>query len=156
MTVLWPMTAFRESKVLPLKSSCLPFDTLWRDTSIEFSIREGQYGQDIFTLRSTYFERHPQAPIHMHWRRFKVSSIPLETPEDFHAWLIERWNEKEILLEEHAKTGRFSCSINQGKAITTAVNLDGWWEIFQLGAVLAPLTAGLFAFARFISWVRPG
>lgn len=119
-------------------------------------VPEGQYGQDIFTLRSTYFERHPQAPIHMHWRRFRVSDIPLETLEDFHAWLIERWNEKELLLEEHARTGQFPSSINQGKSITTEVKLGHWWEIWQLGAVLAPLLAGIFAVPKILGYVRSG
>lgn len=153
MTVLWLTTAFRESAILPPKPPCLPFHTFRRATGIEYCIREGQYGQDIFTLRSTYFERHPQAPIHMHWRRFKVSSIPLDTLDDFHAWLIERWNEKEVLLEEHARTGRFPSSID---SVTTEVRLDRWWEILQLGAILAPLIAALFACARFIGWVRSG
>ncbi|CAD6593130.1 MAG: hypothetical protein ASARMPREDX12_006854 [Alectoria sarmentosa] len=119
-------------------------------------VPEGQYGQDIFTLRSTYFERHPQAPIHMHWRRFKISDIPLETLEDFHVWLIERWNDKEALLDEHSKTGHFPSSINQGKSITTEVKLGRWWEIWQLGAVLAPVLGGIYAISRFVLQVRPG
>ena len=117
---------------------------------INTSIREGQYGQDIFTLRSTYFERHPQAPIHMHWRRFQVSSIPLETLDDFHAWLIERWNEKEVLLEEHARTGRFPSSVDP---VATEVKLGRWWEILQLGAVLAPLLVGLVASVKCINYL---
>ncbi|CAF9929200.1 hypothetical protein IMSHALPRED_007850 [Imshaugia aleurites] len=119
-------------------------------------VPEGQYGQDVFTLRSTYFERHPQAPIHMHWRRFKVSDIPLETLEDFHAWLMERWNEKEALLKEHARTGHFPSSINQGKSITTELQLGRWWEILQTGAVLAPITIGIFAISSFVGHVRSG
>lgn len=86
----------------------------------------------------------------MHWRRFKVSDIPLETLEDFHAWLIERWNEKEALLDEHSKTGNFPSSINQGKSITTEVKLGRWWEIWQLGAVLAPILGGIYAISRFV------
>ena len=87
----------------------------------------------------------------MHWRRFKVSTIPLESLEEFHAWLIERWNEKEVLLEEHAKTGRFPSSI---EAISTEVKLGRWWEIFQLCAVMAPLIAGLFVLSKFIIYVK--
>lgn len=92
----------------------------------------------------------------MHWRRFKVSDIPLETPEDFHAWLIERWDEKEVLLAEHAKTGEFPSSINQGKSIATEVKLGHWWEIWQLGAVLGPVLAGISAVSRIVGWVRSG
>ena len=87
----------------------------------------------------------------MHWRRFKVSAIPLDTLEDFHAWLIELWNEKEVLLEEHAKTGRFPSSVDP---VITEVKLGRWWEILQLGGVLAPLVAGLFASSMLIHWLR--
>ena len=92
----------------------------------------------------------------MHWRRFKVSDIPLETIEEFHAWLIERWNEKEALLEQHSKTGSFPSSINDGKSLTTNVKLGRWWEICQLGAVLAPILVGIFAVSRFVGYVRTG
>ena len=87
----------------------------------------------------------------MHWRRFKVATIPLERLEDFHTWLMERWNEKEVLLEEHAKTGRFPSSINP---ISTEVKLGRWWEMFQLCAVLAPLIAGLFGLSKIITYLR--
>lgn len=148
MTAHWPTTAFRKS-IVP--SNPVPFESpLVQHPLLTLSNREGQYGQDIFTLRSTYFEQHPQAPIHMHWRRFKVSDIPLSTPEAFHAWLIERWNEKEALSAAHAKTGRFPSSINQGESFTTEVKLGRWWEICQLGAVLAPLIAGVFVVVRYI------
>ena len=90
----------------------------------------------------------------MHWRRFRVSELPLDTVDEFHAWLMERWNEKEILLEQHAKTGRFPSSINQNQPITTEVKLRRWWEIFQLGGVLVPLLLGIFALVTFIKHVR--
>ena len=85
-----------------------------------------------------------------------MSDIPLETLEDFHTWFIERWNEKEALLEQHATKGQFPSSINQGKSISTEVKLARWWEIWQLGAVLAPFLAGVFAVTRFVGWVRLG
>ena len=54
----------------------------------EFSIlvlknnRKGQYGQDIFTMWSMY-TKGKSPPIHIYWRRFKLSTIPLATLEDF-------------------------------------------------------------------------
>ena len=142
MIVLWLMTASRKPQISP--SNC-PNHLVLETTVLTPPIRECQYGQDIFTLRSTYFAHHPQAPIHMHWRRFHVSSIPLSTPESFHLWLLERWNEKETLMAAHAKTGHFPSRINDGESIATAVRLGHWWEIGQLGAVLVPLIAIGFA-----------
>ena len=92
----------------------------------------------------------------MHWRRFKVSDIPLETLEDFHVWLIERWNDKEALLEQHAKTGQFPSSINQGESITTGIRLGRWWEIWQFAAVLAPFLVGVYAISTLVGWARSG
>ena len=43
----------------------------------------------------------------MHWRRFQVSKIPLEDQQEFEAWLIERWAEKDQLMDEYFETGRF-------------------------------------------------
>ena len=101
---------------------------------------EGQYGQDIFTLRSTYVDGHPP-PIHMHWRRFAVSSIPLDSLEAFDEWLQERWLEKEKLLAKHALTGRFPSSLKNGELLTTNLKLGNWWEVLQMGGVLAATVA---------------
>lgn len=98
--------------------------------------RDGQYGQDIFTLRDAYFEGHPP-PIHIHWRRFKVADIPLETLETFDAWLKARWEEKDAILAKHAKTGRFPSSADGGESIVTEVKLRSWTEVWRIGGVLA-------------------
>ncbi len=96
---------------------------------------EGQYGQDIFSLRSTYVEGHPP-PIHMHWRRFAVSSIPLSSLEEFDVWLQERWVEKDKLLEQHAKTGSFPSCLDQGESLKTEVKLGHWSELLKFSGVL--------------------
>lgn len=112
--------------------------------------REGKYGQDVFTLRSTYSEGRPP-PVHIHWRRFKVANIPLETLEDFDAWLRDRWNEKDELLAEHARTGRFP-SDREGTPIATEVKLGHWTEIWSIGGVLALVTAGVVTLRWTIGW----
>ena len=43
----------------------------------------------------------------MYWRRFPVSSIPVDDNEAFDLWLRERWIEKDKLLEQYVQTGRF-------------------------------------------------
>ncbi|KAF2747716.1 hypothetical protein M011DRAFT_467325 [Sporormia fimetaria CBS 119925] len=58
----------------------------------------GEYGQDIFTLRSTYFEGRPPKSVHMHWRRFATKDIPTGDKE-FGDWLLKRWREKDDMLE---------------------------------------------------------
>lgn len=43
----------------------------------------------------------------MYWRRFAVSSMPLDDTKAFEAWLDERWREKDKLLEHYMQNGRF-------------------------------------------------
>jgi 1-acyl-sn-glycerol-3-phosphate acyltransferase len=67
----------------------------------------GGYGEEYFTLRSSYFEGRPPKSVNMFWRRFAIDSIPLDTIEEFDVWLRARWTEKDDLLEEYVTTGRF-------------------------------------------------
>jgi hypothetical protein len=68
--------------------------------------RRGQYGQDIFSLRAIYLQGRTPASVNMHWRRFAVSSIP-KPPKEFEAWVLQRWREKDALVEHYMQHGRF-------------------------------------------------
>ncbi|CAZ86503.1 unnamed protein product [Tuber melanosporum] len=70
-------------------------------------VPRGKFGQDFFTLNSTYFEGRPPKSVNMHWRRFAVSSIPVSDVAEFDAWLTLRWREKDDLLEYYLENGRF-------------------------------------------------
>ncbi|KAF2195085.1 acyltransferase-domain-containing protein [Zopfia rhizophila CBS 207.26] len=59
----------------------------------------GQFGQDIFTLRSSFFEGRPPKSVNMHWRRFHIDSIPMNNSKTFEVWLRNRWREKDYMLE---------------------------------------------------------
>ena len=91
----------------------------------------------------------------MHWRRFAVSTIPLDDAQEFELWLRKRWTEKEALLEGYLQTGRFSAdeghdidskpvvdghdSIKNPQdagIIETEVKLVQWYEIGQIFVVL--------------------
>lgn len=77
----------------------------------------------------------------MHWRRFAVSSIPVKDPEAFDQWVLERWREKDELLETFYDTGRFPADVQPGSKendyIETEVRLQSWAEIGQIYVVLA-------------------
>jgi lysocardiolipin and lysophospholipid acyltransferase len=51
-------------------------------------------------------EQGPKA-IHMHWRRFAVKDIPTADQKAFDAWLLERYREKDVLLDFLKLHGRF-------------------------------------------------
>ena len=70
-------------------------------------IPKGEYGQDIYTLRSSFFEGRPPKSVNMHWRRFYIPDIPIDDKKKFDVWLRNRWREKDYLLEHFNRTGRF-------------------------------------------------
>lgn len=67
----------------------------------------GQFGQDIFTLRSSFFEGRPPKSVNMHWRRFHISTIPIHNTKAFEVWLRNRWREKDYMLEYFSRHTRF-------------------------------------------------
>lgn len=92
----------------------------------------------------------------MYWRRFAVTSIPVDDPARFEAWLVEQWRIKDRILEQYVQNGRFPADDGQepqseltnGKKssaeelkgagfIETEVKLAHWYEIGQIFVVLA-------------------
>ncbi|KAF4554643.1 Acyltransferase-like protein 4 [Elsinoe fawcettii] len=78
------------------------------DSTIAYEgVPEGQFGQDIFTLRSSLFEGRPPKSVNMYWRRWRISDIPIDDTEKFSQWLRQRWIEKDYLLEFFQRHGAF-------------------------------------------------
>ena len=116
--------------------------------------RRGGYGQDYFTLRSTYFQGRPPKSVNMYWRRFVVAGIPAGDLQAFEHWIMQRWLEKDALLEHYAQHGRFPTSDEMvaqdsatednerpkkeaGRYIETEVKLGHWIEVGQIFVALA-------------------
>lgn len=101
--------------------------------------RRGKYGEDYFTLVSTYFQGRPPKSVNFHWRRFRVADIPLDDQEKFGAWLLERWYEKDALMEQYLSTGRFPAfegAKEKKEYIETEVRTQYPWEVAQVFVVL--------------------
>lgn len=115
--------------------------------------RHGEFGQDIFTLRGTYFQGRCPKSVNMHWRRFATKDIPFSDPKEFEQWLLQRWREKDDLLEYFMQHGRFpaddgtSAAINGAKPIRgagyieTEVRPKSVLELLQV--LVPPLTLAL-------------
>ena len=119
-------------------------------------VPRGEYAQDIFTLGASYFGGRPPKSVNMHWRRFRLSSIPLNDPKTFELWLRSRWIEKDKFIEDYLRTGRFSADEgtsknSKGETIRGAGYIEAeikpkyWYEFLQ---VFAPI--GLFALVLYI------
>lgn len=84
----------------------------------------------------------------MYWRRFAVSSIPVDDAHEFELWVRQRWLEKEQLLEQYTRDGRFPADdgsdseseqawngidgskVTRGAGfIETEVKLRRWYEV---------------------------
>ena len=94
----------------------------------------GQYGQDLFSLRGSYFQGRPPKSVNMHWRRFAIKDIPLADDKAFAAWLAARWREKDDLLQYYIDHNRFPAD----SSIETEVRPARWYEFLQ---VFVPLAA---------------
>lgn len=113
----------------------------------------GQYGQDIYTLQSSFFEGRPPKSVNMHWRRFRISNIPLHSDKAFEVWLRNRWKEKDHYLDYYQRHGAFPATdpwkaaspaemqkIRPAKSIGAQVQSSSWGEFL---AIFAPITAFL-------------
>lgn len=70
-------------------------------------VPRSQYAQDIYTLNGMYFQGKRPASVDFYWRRFRMEDIPYADHERFADWLLERWREKDALIETYLVTGRF-------------------------------------------------
>ncbi|KAK3674467.1 hypothetical protein LTR78_005553 [Recurvomyces mirabilis] len=139
----------------------LKHSTNWLyDCTIAYEgVPKGMYGQDIFTLRSSFFEGRPPKSVNMFWRRYKISEIPLDNDAAFGRWLNNRWREKDYILEYFYKFGHFPANDpvsaleavagkkepNHAKFISTEVKGGGWDEFLS---IFGPITTAAGALSN--------
>ena len=90
----------------------------------------------------------------MYWRRFPISSIPADDTKAFDDWMLQRWREKDDLLEHFAQHGRFPPSDadpnsalapaqatvmpkRESGYLVTEVKLAHWIEVGQIFVTVA-------------------
>lgn len=116
----------------------------------------------------------PPKSVNLYWRRFAMSSIPLDDPQSFDRWMRQRWIEKDDLLESFMQHGHFptaptlSSSQVDGQGdegvthpadyIETEVRQKHWWEIGQLlfgllaAVILVRLLSGIWTLLTAGGW----
>jgi 1-acyl-sn-glycerol-3-phosphate acyltransferase len=120
-------------------------------------VKRGEYAQDIYTIEASLLNGHPPKSVNMYWRRFKISTIPLDDINRFGIWLRARWAEKDALMEQYMRTGRFPADEGVSQTpegdtrrgagyIETQVKPYKWYEILQVFAPIATFVMVLFYF----------
>ncbi|KAH8652073.1 acyltransferase [Xylariales sp. PMI_506] len=100
-------------------------------------IPRGGYGEEYFTLSSTFFQGRPPKSVNFYWRRFALADMPLDNQEEFELWLRKRWDEKDQLMEQYVTTGRFPANTSGIKGhIETEVRTKHWWEFVRIYVML--------------------
>ncbi|KAB2100659.1 hypothetical protein AG0111_0g11174 [Alternaria gaisen] len=126
-------------------------DYLYDCTMAYEGVPVGQYGQDLFTLYSTYFEGRPPKSVNMYWRRFAIADIPLHDEKIFSDWLLARWREKDDLLQYFVENQRFPADEGETPSVDGGAPLKGagwietdvrpklWYEWIQIFVPTAAL-----------------
>ncbi|KAG0174894.1 hypothetical protein DFQ28_000751 [Apophysomyces sp. BC1034] len=90
--------------------------TLTLDDSVEWlydftigypGVRTDENPEDVYNISKIFFLGQNPKQIHIHIRRFKVSDIPKDA-EEFSQWVHQRWIEKDLLMTQFYKDGRFA------------------------------------------------
>ncbi|KAH6655179.1 acyltransferase-domain-containing protein [Truncatella angustata] len=100
-------------------------------------VPRGGYGEEYFTLGSTFFRGRPPKSVNFYWRRFALAEMPLDDEKAFGNWLQDRWYEKDELMEQYISTGRFPANGAGIKGhIETQVRTKYWWEFLKIFVAL--------------------
>ncbi|RDX56035.1 hypothetical protein OH76DRAFT_1337998 [Lentinus brumalis] len=130
------------------------------------------YGQDYYTLRSTFCDRVPPPAVHMHIRKFNVNrdipvgnvsasnpgvlpngsatntvevDIPETEREAFELWLRDLWREKDKLMGRFLETGYLSAAAESGTSpasVVVPVRLKHSYEVLDAFCFFVPAVVG--------------
>lgn len=120
-------------------------------------VPRGSYAQDIFTLKAGYLEGRPPKSVSMYWRRFAIKDIPIHNDKAFELWLLARWREKDLLIENYLIHGRFPADTGLSKTtsgelkrgaghLTVDIRSSHWYEFLQIFAPMGILAMVLYCF----------
>ncbi|OLY85297.1 putative acyltransferase [Smittium mucronatum] len=78
------------------------------DVTVAYSgVSSDEFAEDIYTMKNVFYNEGYPRKVHINIRRFLISEIPLEDESVFSTWLIDRFMEKDSMLDYYYKNGNF-------------------------------------------------
>lgn len=105
--------------------------------------------EQVYTIQSIFFFNHFPKDIHVHVRRFKISSIPNNTEEEFSQWVQQRWVEKDELMGHFYKHGKFPGEADRTAEVPVNLGDNSVLDLAQIWIFLLPY---LFAAKKLIAF----
>lgn len=113
------------------------------DFTIGYSgINANDIPEQVYTIQSVFFFNFFPKQVHVYVRRFKVNSIPIENETEFNNWNLERWKEKDELMDHFYKKGKFpnnSSSSDTDRVIDIPIQLNNsLLDLAQIWVFIVP------------------
>lgn len=108
-------------------------------------------------MKASFLEGKPPKTVNMYWRRWHIRDIPIHNDKAFDIWLRARWTEKDLLIENFLRNGRFPADTGANKLPTgkvqrgagylqTRLQSNHWYEFLQIFAPIGLLSLVLYCF----------
>ncbi|KAL9559538.1 hypothetical protein MBANPS3_000364 [Mucor bainieri] len=128
------------------------------DLTIGYSgIKPNDIPEQVYTIQSVFFFGFYPKQVHVYVRRFKVDSIPTTNEAEFNQWNLERWKEKDDLMDHFYKHGVFPSSnpaaanTNDGRVIDVPIRLNS--SVFNLAQIWVFIVPYLWVLKKFSAYI---
>ncbi|GAN10063.1 hypothetical protein MAM1_0317c09598 [Mucor ambiguus] len=109
------------------------------DFTIGYSgIKPNDIPEQVYTIQSVFFFNFYPKQVHVYIRRFKVDSIHTSNEAEFNQWNLDRWKEKDDLMDHFYKHGVFpsnpSAAVSEdSRAVDIPIQLNS--SVFDLARI---------------------
>ncbi|CCD22790.1 putative acyltransferase NDAI_0A06360 [Naumovozyma dairenensis CBS 421] len=118
------------------------------DVTIGYSgVRQDEYGENVYGLKSIFLEGHYPKMVDIHIRAFNIEDIPFHDETKFSKWLYKVWEEKNKLLNDYYKQGSFDLDPTNTDSVTDSFKISSY-EFF--GVLICPILT-LILLVKFIA-----
>ncbi|KAI5963024.1 uncharacterized protein KGF55_002816 [Candida pseudojiufengensis] len=132
-------------------------------TTAYSGLKEDEYGEILFSLKRFYIKGYGPPVINYYIKGFKIDDIPLgdeivddiddaspETLQKFEEWLLEIWYEKDKLMNNFYKTGKWGVDSSNSKLIVGDFKMRNSFEIFKPFLVVLSAILIIYSIIRII------